>query len=147
MMQADNYPTLNRTLPEYFRLISRLEAVKDSKEKPCKSIREAASLGNMNEYFAKNDDSPTAFVATMCDPRFKLAIFEHLWKDNSSYIKRAKIHFKETYRKRATRQRNIEVHSQVAMAALIVILQLRRAITGFLKAQSITRKETSRRFG
>ena len=49
----------------------------------------------------------------MCDPRFKLAIFEHLWKDNSSYIiKRTKIHFKETYRKyqeRATRQRNIEV--------------------------------------
>ena len=37
MMQADNYPTLNRTLPEYFRLISRLEAVKDSKDKPCKS--------------------------------------------------------------------------------------------------------------
>jgi hypothetical protein len=66
----------------------------------------------MNEYFAKNDDSPTAFVATMCDPRFKLAIFERLWKENSSYIKCAKIHFKETYRKyqeRAMGQRNIEV--------------------------------------
>ena len=111
----------------------------------------------------------TAFVATMCDPRFKLAIFEHLWKDNSTYIKRAKIHFKETYRKyqeRATRQRNIEVLDTEpqdnlelddeddlfagTMAALIwfMILQLRRVITTcFLKAQSITRKEMSRRFG
>ena len=34
MMQADNYPTLNRTLPEYFCLISRLEALKDGKDKP-----------------------------------------------------------------------------------------------------------------
>ena len=56
IMQADNYPTLNRTLPEYFCLISRLEAVKDSKDKPCKSIREAAAaaLRKVNEYFAKN---------------------------------------------------------------------------------------------
>jgi hypothetical protein len=49
MMQADNYPTLNRTLPEYFRLISRLEAVKDIKEKPCKLIREAAALNWQDE--------------------------------------------------------------------------------------------------
>jgi hypothetical protein len=35
----------------------------------------------------------------------KLAIFERLWKDNPSYIKRAKIHFSQD---RATRQRNIE---------------------------------------
>ena len=34
IMQADNYPTLNRTLPEYFCLISRLEALKDGKDKP-----------------------------------------------------------------------------------------------------------------
>jgi len=34
IMQANNYPTLNRTLPEYFCLISRLEALKDSKDKP-----------------------------------------------------------------------------------------------------------------
>jgi hypothetical protein len=32
-MQADDYPTLNRTLPEYFRLISRLEEVRDGKGK------------------------------------------------------------------------------------------------------------------
>ena len=85
MRQADNYPTLNRTVPEYFRLISRLEAVKDGKDKSkiqSKSIRDAAdaAVSKMNEYFAKNDSSPTAFVATVCDPRFKLAIFEHLWK-------------------------------------------------------------------
>jgi len=115
-MQADNYPTLNRTIPEYFRLISRLEAVKDGKDRSkiqSQSIREAANaaLGKMNEYFAKNDSSPTAFVASACDPRFKLAIFEHLWKDNPAYVKRAKIHFKDTYRKyrdRATKQRAIE---------------------------------------
>ena len=67
MMQADNYPTLNRTIPEYFRLISRLEAVKDGKDKSkiqSKSIKDAAdaALNKMNEYFAKNDSSPTAFV-------------------------------------------------------------------------------------
>ena len=28
-IQADDYPTLNRTLPEYFRLMSRLEEVRD----------------------------------------------------------------------------------------------------------------------
>jgi hypothetical protein len=49
----------------------------------------------MNECFSKNDDSPTALVATICGPRFRLAIFERLWKDNPSYIKRAKIHFRE----------------------------------------------------
>ncbi|KAN0072296.1 hypothetical protein V8E54_009225 [Elaphomyces granulatus] len=87
--------TITQLSIEYFRLISRLEAVKDSKDKPCNSIREAAvALSKMNEYFAKNDDSPTAFVATICDPRFKLAIFEHLWKDIPSFIKRAKIHFR-----------------------------------------------------
>jgi hypothetical protein len=104
VMQANNYPTLNRTLPEYFRLISRLEEVKNSKDKFCiqsQSIRDAAlaALAKINEYFSKNDSLPTAFVASICDPRFKLAIFEHLWKDDSTYVKRAKIHFKDTYRK------------------------------------------------
>jgi hypothetical protein len=109
MMQADNYPTLNRTIPEYFRLISRLEAVKDGKDKSkiqSKSIREAVdvALSKMNEYFAKNDSSPTA---TVSDPRFKLAIFEHLWKNSPAYVKRTRIHFKEIYRKyrdRATKR-------------------------------------------
>ena len=115
-MQADNYLTLNRTLPEYFRLISRLEAVKSGKDKSAiqsQAIKDAAGAAfiKMNEYFAKNDSSPTAFVATMCDPRFKLAIFEHLWKDNPVYVKCAKVHFKDTYRRykdRATKQHAIE---------------------------------------
>ena len=37
--------------------------------------------------------------------------FEHLWKDNSVYVKRAKVHFKDTYRRykdRATKQHAIE---------------------------------------
>lgn len=114
MMQGDTYPTLNRTLPEYLRLIKSLESVRDGKDAwniKSPSIREAAiaALTKMNEYFAKNDSSPTAFVATMCDPRFKAAIFEHLWHNDSIYIKRAKIHFKETYQKykdRDTRQRD-----------------------------------------
>src|SRR5467141_2851206 len=45
----------------------------------------------MNECFSKNHDSPTALVAAICDPRFKLAIFERLWEDNPSYIKRANL--------------------------------------------------------
>jgi 5'(3')-deoxyribonucleotidase len=35
MMQADNYPTLNGTLPEYFRLISRLETAKTIDQRGC----------------------------------------------------------------------------------------------------------------
>ena len=51
----------------------------------------------MNEYFTKNHASPTVFVATIYDPRFKLAIFESLWKNDYAFINRAKRHFKDTY--------------------------------------------------
>ena len=107
----------------------------------------------MNECFSKNDDSPTALVATICDPRFKLAIFERLWKDNPSCIKCAKIHFSDIEntkiepRDNAISRPSIKkpktilnsttytIYSQVTMAALI--LQLRTVITGFLKAPAV----------
>jgi len=113
IMQADNYPTVNRTLPEYFRLIRDLETVENGTDRwniRSQAIREAATaaLAKMNEYFAKNHASPTAFVATMCDPRFKLAIFESLWKNDSAYIARAKRHFKNCYQSYKHRESKLQ---------------------------------------
>jgi hypothetical protein len=73
VMQADRYLTLNRTLPEYYRLIKSLEDIKNSTGKlviHTQPIKDAtvAALNKMTEYFSKQDNSPTAFVATICDP-------------------------------------------------------------------------------
>ena len=106
LMQADNYPTINRILPEYYRLIKDLELVTKAEAFGStktlilqQSIRDAATsaLAKMNDYFTRNTSSPTAFVATICDPRFKLTVFESLWKDDRPYVERAKRHFKNVY--------------------------------------------------
>jgi hypothetical protein len=76
-------------------------------------------LAKLAEYFNKTDSNPSPFVATICDPRYKLAIFEHLWKgtqDSNIYINRAKPHFKDTYRQykdRDTRLRDFETFANL----------------------------------
>ena len=75
-MQVDNYLTLNRTIPEYFRLI------RDGKDKSKIQSERLLMLHLARWTDTLPKMSPTAFVA-MCDPRSKLAIFEHLWKDRT----------------------------------------------------------------
>lgn len=76
-------------------------------------------MAKLNEYFNKANSNPSPFVATICDPRYKLAIFAHLWKDtpdSNALINRAKVHFKETYRAykdRDTRLRDLQTLSNL----------------------------------
>ena len=102
-MQADAYPTLNKVVPQYFTLTKRLQEVVDGTSKlniksPQLKDCAKAAITKLNTYYNKCNNQPTGFVATACDPRYKLSVFEWLWGSEDTAYRRAKNHFKETYR-------------------------------------------------
>jgi hypothetical protein len=84
-------------------LIKRLQEVIDGTSKlNIKSLQlkdcAKAAISKLNTYYNKCNNQATGFVATACDPRYKLSVFEWLWGSEDTAYRRAKVHFKETYR-------------------------------------------------
>jgi hypothetical protein len=85
------------------------------------AIKSAASIAYsaLNNYYGKTKDLPAPYVATICDPRYKMKAFEWLWKDEgnaSIAIRRARGHFKITYdkyKKRADDLCTIEIQKAI----------------------------------
>ncbi len=85
-----------KRLQEIYNGISKLNITNSQ-------IKEAskASWDKLNKYYNKNNRYPTGFVVAICNPRYKLAVFDWLFKDDidgEKAVNRAWNHFKDTYR-------------------------------------------------
>ena len=95
--QAEKYPTLHNTIPDYIYLIRQLNIWKEQDEE--KTLKEAAiaAHGVLSNYLKKALKTRHSAVALLCDPRYKLRVLGFLFDhdggtDNSTY-KLAKAHF------------------------------------------------------
>jgi hypothetical protein len=117
-MQADQYPTLYKVIPYYFRMLEKLAVIKT--EGTNQAIKSAASIAYsaLNDYYGKTKDLPIPYVTIICNPRYKMKAFEWLWKDEgnaSIAIRRARGYFKITYDKYKKRadDRTIEIQKAI----------------------------------
>jgi hypothetical protein len=99
--QAEKYPTLHNTIPDYIYLIRQLNIWKEQDEE--KTLKEAAiaAHGVLSNYLKKALKTRHSAVALLCDPRYKLRVLGFLFAhdggtDNSTY-KLAKAHFQHVY--------------------------------------------------
>jgi hypothetical protein len=106
--QADEYPTLHNTIPNYLHILRQLNVWQAQDKQPILKLAAKAAYKVIEEYYKEAISSRYSFVAIICDPRYKLKALEFLFNassgiESTSY-KRAKIHFQHTfsqYQKRA----------------------------------------------
>lgn len=111
-MQAENYPTLHNSIPEYLHLQRQLNVWKTQVEQPVIKLAAAAALEKINCYYKECISTRQATVAVVCDPRYKLRLFQHLHEvaggvDAPDYRK-AKAHFQHVYGK--YKDRAVAIH-------------------------------------
>jgi hypothetical protein len=106
--QADDYPTLHNTIPNYLQMIRQLNVWQLQDDQPILKIAARAAHKVLADYYKKSMETRHSFVATICDPRYKLRLFAFLFAAeggvNSSAYKKAKAHFQHVfsdYNKRA----------------------------------------------
>jgi hypothetical protein len=118
-MQADDYPTLHRVIPHYFRMMEKLSVIKTEGTNQAIKSAASAAYSTLSDYYGKTKDIAAPYVATICDPRYKMKAFEWLWRDEgnaSAAVRRARGHFKITYdkyKKRADDLRAIEIQKAI----------------------------------
>ncbi|KFY94740.1 hypothetical protein V498_03750, partial [Pseudogymnoascus sp. VKM F-4517 (FW-2822)] len=93
-LQASVYPTLNFAIPQYLKMIKKLEALQ--KEVGISSTIGLACIAaskKLNEYYtlATNHRWSHSGVATICDPRMNLNVFNSLWPSNTEEVKRNRV--------------------------------------------------------
>jgi hypothetical protein len=90
-LQGSSYPTLNYAVPQYMRMIKKLEDI--GRELPEQSPIATASLialKKLNDYYtlATNQQQSHSTIATICDPRYNFNVFNIIWKDDSTHSTR-----------------------------------------------------------
>ena len=112
--QADQYPTLHNTIPNYLHMLRQLNVWQLQIEKPF--LKRAASAAHeiLDTDYGKSCATRNAFVATICDPRYKLNLYEYMFQAEGGaqaplYIK-GKSHFLHVYNHYATRDRHLRAH-------------------------------------
>ena len=109
--QAENYPTLRNTIPNYLHMIRQLNVWQAAVEKPTLKIAAGAAYVVLTEYFKKSMNTRHSFVSTICDPRYKLAVLAFLFDAeggaNSPNYKKGKAHFQHVYSQYSQRARGI----------------------------------------
>ena len=125
-MQSTSYPTLNEVIPRYHLLIKNV--TEQLRKYPLNSILLKAcliSIGKLREYYIGTAINHSyAGIATVCDPRFKLTVFNKLLPPNSldTFKKTVEKQFIACCIKYQRRQRDIEVRElelQVASEAVL----------------------------
>jgi hypothetical protein len=119
-LQGERYPTMNYAIPQYLRLLHKLELLRThfgantTLGQACTS-----TSAKLDEYYKMIKKQDFAVVATVCDPRFNFNVFHNLYKD-SPHANTHKIQiqkqFVETFAKYQRRERALKV---VAVAARI----------------------------
>lgn len=113
-VQADSYPTLNVCIPHYLRLLNKLKAMQNA-PLTIATISAAceAAYNKLDTYYnlATNQGSSHSSIATICDPRFNLSIYEFYMPDSIDAIKRdrARAQFAACYNRYKDRENDIQV--------------------------------------
>lgn len=113
-VQADNYPTLNVCIPHYLRLLNKLKAMEIAPlttaaiSAACK-----ASYSKLDTYYnlITNQGSSHSSIATICDPRFNLSIYEFYMPSSADALKRdrARAQFAACFNRYKDRENDIQV--------------------------------------
>src|SRR5277367_3666935 len=118
-LQGEKYPTMNYAIPQYLRLLHKLELLRTH-------FRAQTTLGQaytsaytkLDEYYKMIKKQDFAVVATVCDPRFNFNVFHNLYKDSphaNTHKTRIQKQFIETFVKYQHRERAFKA----AAAALV----------------------------
>jgi hypothetical protein len=79
--QADKYPTLHNTIPDYLHMIRHLNVWQfQDDQKTLQALQAAAKAAHqvISDYLKKALNSRYSCVALLCDPRYKLNILRFL---------------------------------------------------------------------
>lgn len=112
-LQAASYPTLNIAIPQYIRMIKKLEEMKDTipEQSP---IAEAIiiAIKKLNGYYtlSTNQQRSHSTIATICDPRYNFNIFDIIWDKSTQQIKknRAKAYWQDCFHRYSSRESDIK---------------------------------------
>jgi hypothetical protein len=106
--QADKYPTLYNVIPNYLYMTRQLNVWQLQDDKKVLKVATKATHKVLTDYFKKSMSTRHSFVATICDPRYRLEYYEYLFEAqggaNSTEYKQGKEHFEHVfndYNKRA----------------------------------------------
>ncbi|KFY06197.1 hypothetical protein V491_08791, partial [Pseudogymnoascus sp. VKM F-3775] len=113
-VQADNYPTLNVCIPHYLRLLNKLKAMENAPSTTAAiSTACKASYSKLDTYYnlVTNQGSSHSSIATICDPRFNLSIYEFYMPNSVDAPKRdrARAQFAACYNRYKDRENDIQV--------------------------------------
>jgi hypothetical protein len=99
--QAENYPTLHNTIPDYLHMIRQLNIWQNQNEQKTLKAAAEAAYKALSDYLNKAINTRHSCVALLCDPRYKLEILEFLYEaeggENSPVYKKAKAHFQHVF--------------------------------------------------
>jgi hypothetical protein len=111
-LQGSSYPTLNYAVPQYMRMIKKLEDMRS--ELPERSpIANATSIAlkKLDDYYtlATNQQQSHSTIATICDPRYNFNVFNIIWKDSTYSTKknRAKAQWQDCFYRYSGRESDI----------------------------------------
>jgi hypothetical protein len=123
-LQAEEYPTLNKAIPQYLRMIAKLK-VQQAEFGINSLIGSActASISKLEEYYtlATSQKASHSVIATLCDPRLNWNVFDILWTASSDDIKkrRARKQWEECYAKYNAREQELKgIQIQASIEAI-----------------------------
>jgi hypothetical protein len=93
-MQASTYPTLNFVIPKYLKMIERLKmTIQAVGNQTTIGLACTAALLKLNQYYTLTTSQRYSHsaVATVCDPRMNLAVFQRLWPTSINNVKRDQV--------------------------------------------------------
>lgn len=93
-MQASAYPTLNYVIPKYLKMIERLKmTIQAVGNQTTIGLACTAALLKLDKYYTLTTSQRYSHsaVATVCDPRMNLAVFQRLWPTSIDNAKRHRV--------------------------------------------------------
>ena len=117
-LQGERYPTMNYAIPQYLRLLHKLELLRThfgantTLGQACTS-----ASAKLDEYYKMIKKQDFAVVATVCDPRFNFNVFHNLYKDSphaNTHKIRIQKQFAETFAKYQRRERALKAAAVAA---------------------------------
>jgi hypothetical protein len=117
-LQGERYPTMNYAIPQYLRLLHKLELLRTHFGANT-TLRQACTSAStkLDEYYKMIKKQDFAVVATVCDPRFNFNVFHNLYKDSphaSAHKIRIQKQFVETFAKYQHRERALKAAAVAA---------------------------------
>ena len=114
-IQAQKYPTLQRTIPTFITILRQLRVLQSHDRPP--ELQRAAEAAHklMYKYYKKSLVNRASSVATILDPRYKDRVFTWLEEEGGDDIRvqdKAKAHFKTVFNRYQSRQSHIETYKR-----------------------------------